>query len=319
MSSSSSLHLPRPSLKSTHTLLSSLSAHVRSTSALDTILLTLSYTLRLLTPSSSSTSISTSPLTTILSNTLSHLPKLPLTTHLHVTPLITILEDFRLRLRLLSLLPILSSLISSFSRPPTQLPDKLVAWTQGLALTIFQATENLAYLAEKGVVGIKKARVAKLWVWSARAWAVWTGLELLRLERVRRARCSAFLSSPAAAPTATAPTTTTTAPTASDADAKPPTSSPSLNKEKTNIEALTTRDDEDIQARSAALATQATTFRKQTQEEREWWRKWRKDVLVNAAYAPMALHYSLGSELLSEKTIAGLGVLVAGSVWGLVV
>lgn len=49
------------------------------------------------------------------------------------------------------------------------------------------------------------------------------------------------------------------------------------------------------------------------------WEKWKREVGVNAAYAPMTVHYSLGGGVLSEGAIGALGVVVAwlkmGKAW----
>ena len=49
------------------------------------------------------------------------------------------------------------------------------------------------------------------------------------------------------------------------------------------------------------------------------WEKWKREVGVNAAYAPMTVHYSLENGVLSEGAIGALGVVVAwltmGKAW----
>ena len=49
------------------------------------------------------------------------------------------------------------------------------------------------------------------------------------------------------------------------------------------------------------------------------WQKWKRQVGVNAAYAPMTVHYSLENGVLSEGAIGALGVVVAwltmGKAW----
>ena len=49
------------------------------------------------------------------------------------------------------------------------------------------------------------------------------------------------------------------------------------------------------------------------------WDKWKREVGVNAAYAPMTVHYSLENGVLSEGAIGALGVVVAwltmGKAW----
>lgn len=55
----------------------------------------------------------------------------------------------------------------------------------------------------------------------------------------------------------------------------------------------------------------------QVAEER--WRKWRRELVVNAAYAPMTMHYSLENGPLGEGSLGLLGVIVGwltiGKAW----
>ncbi|KAK8170333.1 hypothetical protein BC567DRAFT_149836, partial [Phyllosticta citribraziliensis] len=66
--------------------------------------------------------------------------------------------------------------------------QRALVWGEVAASAAFQALENSAYLADKGVLngewvtGEKgKRRVARWWVWSSRFWAAYVGLELARL------------------------------------------------------------------------------------------------------------------------------------------
>ncbi|KAI0871477.1 hypothetical protein GGS24DRAFT_58752 [Hypoxylon argillaceum] len=72
-----------------------------------------------------------------------------------------------------------------------------IAWSQLAACIIFQALENGAYLASKGVLGWAPKTQAKAAQWSARFWGSFVGLELLRLfyessKRGRRTRADKF-------------------------------------------------------------------------------------------------------------------------------
>ncbi|KAK2066657.1 hypothetical protein P8C59_000451 [Phyllachora maydis] len=59
--------------------------------------------------------------------------------------------------------------------------DTAVAWLQLATCVVFQALENGAYLSAKGVLGWSPAAQARAYKWSARFWAVYTGVELGRL------------------------------------------------------------------------------------------------------------------------------------------
>lgn len=66
--------------------------------------------------------------------------------------------------------------------------DFFVRLAQIIALVNWQATENVAYLASRKIVGVAPATQARLGRWSVRSWALYTGMELGRLliERQRR-------------------------------------------------------------------------------------------------------------------------------------
>jgi hypothetical protein len=44
--------------------------------------------------------------------------------------------------------------------------------------------------------------------------------------------------------------------------------------------------------------------------EKEWWEGWRKELLINGAYAPLTVHWSLEQGLLGELSVGLLGTLV---------
>ena len=150
-----------------------------------------------------------------------------------------------------------------------------------------------------------------MWIHSARAWAFWTALELLRLERERRNHISPFH----------APEDGTRS--TEKQGAKDVLANTAHEAAAAEIETLITRDGEtaeEFQARTARLAIRAEDFYARTREEREWWTRWRRSLLVNAAYLPMSLHYSsLGEGVrLGERWLAGLGIVVAAVTMGAV-
>ena len=234
------------------------------TSTLDTTLLTVSYTLRL------------------LHSVLARIPQLSvsrLTTSL--TPLTAIFDDFRVFLRLWGLLGIYSWGVSTYLAPPEDGILTTVTWGQVVTCALFQSLENGAYLAGKGVLGWSKERIAKAWIWSGRAWCAYVALELARL----------------------------------------------------GYEVLDLRgQDNDIQTRkSRALES---TEKGEVVEKGELelrmdkvedeglkakWGEWYRKVGVNAAYAPMTIHYSLDNGVLGDGAIAALGVVVGalsiGQAW----
>lgn len=73
--------------------------------------------------------------------------------------------------------------------PHRDLVMRGLAWAQILCSTGFQACENVAFLAQKGVVlkGEKwRGWEGMLWRWSSRFWLASVGLEGVRLARVRQ-------------------------------------------------------------------------------------------------------------------------------------
>ena len=129
------------------------------TSTLDKTLLTVSYTLHL------------------LHSVLAKTPRLSvsrLTTSL--TPLTAIFDDFRVFLRLWGLLGIYSWGVSTYLTPPGDGIVRAITWGQVVTCALFQSLENGAYLAGKGVLGWKKERIARAWVWSGRAWCAYVAL-----------------------------------------------------------------------------------------------------------------------------------------------
>ena len=151
---------------------------------------------------------------------------------------------------------------------------KYITWAQVASIAVFQALENGAFLAGKGVLGWKKESVGRAWVWSARAWGVYVGLELSRLgweARKWQGRGQGV---------------------SGNDGGKGKGEAELVVKEKEE------KGDVDVDVD---------------------WDKWKRQVGVNAAYAPMTVHYSLESGVLSEGTIGALGVVVAwltmGKAW----
>ena len=62
---------------------------------------------------------------------------------------------------------------------------KRVAWAQVGVNVVYQGLENVAYLAQHGIVRRDEKRVARDWKWSSRFWMAHVGLEFVRLYRLR--------------------------------------------------------------------------------------------------------------------------------------
>lgn len=69
--------------------------------------------------------------------------------------------------------------------------DAFVAVAQIASLISFQATENIAFLSSKKILGFSPQTQGKLAVWSVRSWALYISMELGRLLIERQRRVSA--------------------------------------------------------------------------------------------------------------------------------
>ena len=175
--------------------------------------------------------------------------------------------------------------MSTYLTPPRDRITRAITWGQVVACALYQGLENGAYLAEKGVLGWKKERTARAWVWSGRAWCAYVALELARLgyewrelkgqDRGRQRR---------------------------------------KNMESGNTQLA---EKEGQVAEKGELELRMDKVEDEGLKER--WGKWYRDVGVNMAYAPMTVHYSLENGILGEGAIGGLGAVVGalsiGQAW----
>jgi len=91
------------------------------------------------------------------------------------------ISDFRIFVRLWGLLHIWELGKRMLEKPPRDLMLRGIAWAQLSMNVAFQALENGAYLASKGVLGWDQKTQRKAWLWSSRFWAVYVMLEFGRL------------------------------------------------------------------------------------------------------------------------------------------
>jgi hypothetical protein len=92
-----------------------------------------------------------------------------------------VISDFRIFVRLWGLLGIWKWGKSLLEQPPKDAVLRRLAWMQVAVNIAYQALENGAYLASKGVLGWDQKKQAKAWVWSSRFWAAHVLLEFSRL------------------------------------------------------------------------------------------------------------------------------------------
>jgi hypothetical protein len=101
--------------------------------------------------------------------------------------LTALVSDFRSFSRLWGLLGLWALAARLLRTPPQDAVLRAVAWGQCVAYIAYQALENRAYLAGKGVVPLPRdgaKGVVRGWLWSSRAWMAAVGLEFVRLARV---------------------------------------------------------------------------------------------------------------------------------------
>lgn len=142
------------------------------------------------------------------------------------------------------------------------------------ANTAFQVLENVAVLAEKGVLrkgwdeAAGRVRKKRLWLWSSRAWMLHVGLEIGRLVRVW-----------------------------------------GMSEGKGERGREDEGDGKGVVVKNEADDQVVIEAKKEKDiGEEKWWR----EVLVNAAYAPMTMHWSVENGILAEPFLAALGLMAAG-------
>jgi hypothetical protein len=163
--------------------------------------------------------------------------------------------------------------------PLVTLPEA-VAYLQLAACVAFQALENGAYLSARGVLGWTPAQQTRAFRWSARFWAVHVGAELGKLAAEGLARRHRLLP-PVPRPSSL--------PSPPDATAQ----GTGADKEKEEG-----KGEEGLGA-GAAAEGQAEAGADET--------RWRKQVVRNAAWAPLTLHWSAEEGLVSEAVVGLLG------------
>ena len=159
-----------------------------------------------------------------------------------------------------------------------------ITWGQVVACALYQGLENGAYLAGKGVLGWKKERIARAWIWSGRAWCAYVALELARLgyewRELRGQQAGRRRKS--------------------------------MEMEKSQ---LTEKEGEVVEKGDLELRMDKV----EDEGLKERYGRWYREVGVNVAYAPMTVHYSLEDGILGEGALGGLGVVVGalsiGQAW----
>lgn len=102
--------------------------------------------------------------------------------------LTTLISDTRTTLRLTALLPLYSSLRAQLTdRAKKDRYLRAISLIQCIAYIFFQFTENVAFLADRGIISQRRLARAggstKWWIWSSRAWLAGVSCDFLKLFR----------------------------------------------------------------------------------------------------------------------------------------
>ena len=162
---------------------------------------------------------------------------------------------------------------------------------------MYQALENAVVLAERGVIGWGAGRRERVARWSLRAWCLFVGLELGRLGVEGRRMV---------------------------AEERRRVTAGGKGEEvkgKGEVEGGMERTESEVVGTGMSLVDekgelQLSEERAGDERVRKRWAKWRTEVGINAAYAPMTVHYSLKNGPLSDGVIAALGCVVAWLTFG---
>jgi len=280
-----------------------------STPHLDTTLLTLTYTLHLL-----HAALLRAPTLPLLSRLFSHLEpssiavippdtaiialsRYPSSSIARLTTSLaaftSLIDDFRIFLRLPALLSIWTWGASVYRFPPKDRVQKVIVWAQVISCALFQTLENAAYLGSKGVIDLGRwveggsgRGVARAYVWSSRFWMAHVVLEFGRLGRVWALRENDTGNS-------------------RDQSVEPATAEGAVigdtevEKEGGKETGLAVSEGE------AGTSDHESDLEKRTAEEQAWW----KDIYVNAAWLPLTVHWSTEDGIASEAQVAILGMI----------
>ncbi|KAL2357429.1 hypothetical protein BJ546DRAFT_309688 [Cryomyces antarcticus] len=168
-----------------------------------------------------------------------------------------LIADFRIFLRLWGLLSIYQWAKSTYHSPPADGLLRRVAWAQVAVNAAYQYLENGAYLAQHGILPGRSwtaAKQTRWWVWSSRFWAAHVVLDFVRLARVRQLRLR--------------------------------------NRGAAGVSGVGGEGEKEDRVEAA-------------REETRWW----DEIYVNAAYAPLTLHWSLEEGCVSEAWVSALGTI----------
>ncbi|KAI9883062.1 MAG: hypothetical protein M1823_005173 [Watsoniomyces obsoletus] len=214
-----------------------------------------------------------------------------------------LISDVRVFLRLWGLLGVYSGARQTWLNPPRDLVTKRIVWAQILASAAYQYLENTAYLAQHGILDWETSKQAKAWLWSARFWAIYVALDMGRLWRVKnlqeRKVAKEMIES-----------------VKLDAEKEKQSESEGAGEKKEmneeSVPEAEAEQEEVLKEEKETLSVQPKDVQMQQRDDgkakkKEMIQKWWRQLYVNAAYAPLTLHWSLEGGMVGDLWIGILG------------
>ncbi|WWC71443.1 uncharacterized protein I206_105399 [Kwoniella pini CBS 10737] len=204
--------------------------------------------------------------------------------------------EARVVFRAFGLLPILTWLLSLHPNPLQSIPKlvysinkqglaafsspKTLPTLQALSLLLYYPLEHLTWLYSKGVIPLNAQRAAKAGLWSVRFWALYVLLDIYKL----RQTYSSLL-------------------------------------QRTKLLRNSKPEIKEKEAEGYELSkSEQTPVQQSTEEDKitmkgaltKDWKVWKNDVMINAGYAPLTVHWSTPGGLWAHPLIGGsLGIMAA--------
>ena len=174
------------------------------------------------------------------------------------------MDEYRTFSRLWGLLGIWAWAKGSWREPPQDWVLRWIRWMQVVCGVTFQGSENIAWLGSRGVVRLREGAARRWYLWSARAWMGHVGLEFVRLGREL-----------------------------------------TLMRRRGKALGETSREEKREEAEELLEDQKEVVLQQRRLEEAKWWR----DLCVDAAWMPVTVHYSLEDGFLGPGAVAALGLI----------
>ncbi len=216
-----------------------------------------------------------------------------------------LISDVRVFMRLWGLLGIYSGARQTWFHPPQDLVTKRIVWAQVLASAAYQYLENAAYLAQHGILDWESSKQAKAWLWSARFWAVYVALDLGRLWRVKNLQQRRIKKEVMEkVQSDDCKEKEQTLPEEGEGEKKPSASEAGQEEQASEGKEMASVQE---RGQETQLHESDDNGKKNEREKKKMIETWWRQFYVNAAYAPLTLHWSLEGGMVGELWIGVLG------------